>query len=48
MCTVAIEEQLWKWREQKQRRKATLAALKEESARREFDTQYRKPPTTTY
>lgn len=45
---VAIEEQLRKWREQKQRRKADLAALREESARREFDPQYEKPPTTTY
>ncbi|KAL4633602.1 hypothetical protein ACB092_04G134100 [Castanea dentata] len=45
---VAIEEQLRKWRKQKQRRKAALAALREESARREFDPHYEKPPTTTY
>ncbi|KAK4568138.1 hypothetical protein RGQ29_003778 [Quercus rubra] len=38
---VAIEEQLKKWREQKQRRKAALAALREESARREFDPNMR-------
>jgi chromosome segregation ATPase len=43
----AIEEKLRKWQEQKQRRKAALAALREESARKEFDPQYDKPPTTS-
>lgn len=38
---VAIEEQLKKWKEQKQRRKAALVALGEESARREFDPNMR-------
>ncbi|WCJ35895.1 hypothetical protein M5689_017122 [Euphorbia peplus] len=33
---MTVEDQLSKWREQKLRRKATLAALREESLSREF------------
>ncbi|KAG6635516.1 hypothetical protein CIPAW_11G048500 [Carya illinoinensis] len=44
---VAIEDQLWRWQERKQRRKAALAALREESAPKEFyPPQYDRPPTT--
>ncbi|KAF5477087.1 hypothetical protein F2P56_003765 [Juglans regia] len=44
---LAIEDQLRRWREHKQRRKAALAALREESAPKEFyPPQYDRPPTT--
>ncbi|KAG6635519.1 hypothetical protein CIPAW_11G048800 [Carya illinoinensis] len=44
---VAIEDQLRRWQEHKQWRKAALAALWEESAPKEFyPPQYDRPPTT--
>ncbi|KAJ9163571.1 hypothetical protein P3X46_023222 [Hevea brasiliensis] len=43
---LALEDQLRKWREQKKRRKAALAALREESLSREYgSSSYDKTPT---